>query len=171
LNLSRFTGALAALWGATGVLALLSYAVARLTPVAIQTFEFPLTSLHWIALLLFVVFMAYSEGYKGFQLKFSPRVAARCLYLSQHPTLLRLVLAPLFCMGFFHTTRRRQIVTICVTLAIFGLVQVVYLVNQPWRGIIDFGVVVGLVWGSASLIYFLAQAFTNKAFNHSAEMP
>lgn len=162
---------MAALWGAIGVIALLSFAVFRLTPFALQTFDFALNWNHWLILVANIVFMAYSEGYRGFQLQFSPRVAARCLYLSKEPTFVRLILAPMFCMGFFHTTKRRQMTTIIVTLAIIGLVQVVHLLNQPWRGIIDMGVVVGLIWGTISLVFFLFQAFSTETFNHSAELP
>jgi len=56
--------------------------------------------------------MLYSEGYKGFQKGYSPRVAARGHYLRDHSTLLRAILAPLFCMGFFHSS-------IVATLVIF----------------------------------------------------
>ena len=35
---------------------------------------------HWVALAASLLFMGYAEGYKGFQLRFSPRAAARALY-------------------------------------------------------------------------------------------
>jgi hypothetical protein len=98
-------------------------------------------------------------------------VAARIHYLSQHVTPLRLLLAPLFCMGFFHVRRKRQIITICLTLGIIGLVQLVHLLAQPWRGIVDAGVVLGLVWGIVSLAVFTLQAFFSSDFRHSPETP
>lgn len=136
--------------------------------------DLPLLSLswyHWAALVASIGFMGFAEGYRGFQQGFSPRVAARIRYLSQNVTPVRLLLAPLFCMGFFHIQRRRQIVTICLTLGIIGLVQLVSLLDQPWRGIVDAGVVTGLIWGLISLALFTIQAFSSSAFSHSPETP
>jgi hypothetical protein len=44
-------------------------------------------------------------------------------------------------------------------------------VSQPWRGIIDAGVVLGLGWGIISLIIFSIQAFGAGEFPYSAEVP
>jgi hypothetical protein len=41
---------------------------------------------------------------------------------------------------------------------------------QPWRGIVDLGVVIGLAWGLAALGVFSVQAF-NGRLNHSPEVP
>ncbi|HEY5717632.1 MAG TPA: hypothetical protein VIS52_04000 [Motiliproteus sp.] len=164
-------GIVAASWGLGGTLAILGWAVYRLGLIGLETFSHTLSWYHWVVLVVWVLFMAHSEGYKGFQRGFSPRVAARIAYLKQHPTLLRTLLAPLFCMGFFGIQRRRQIVTFCLTLGIIGLVQLVSMLTQPWRGIVDIGVVVGLAWGIVSLAIFTAQAFTDASFNHSPQMP
>lgn len=118
----------------------------------------PLTLGHWVALLLWVVFMGFTEGYRGFQQAFSPRFAARARWLREHGTPLTLWLAPLFCMGLFGTTRKRKIVAWALTIGIVILVLIIRLLTQPWRGIIDAGVVVGLSWGLASLLWFSAQA-------------
>jgi hypothetical protein len=114
--------------------------------------------------------MAYAEGYRGFQKAFSPRVAARALYLKKNPCLLHVLLAPFFCMGFFHASRRRKITSFSVTSGIIVLILLVRLLPQPWRGIIDAGVVVGLAWGLISLIIFSYQAFTQKEFKYSPEV-
>ena len=94
--------------------------------------------------------MAYSEGYRGFQQGFSPRAAVRVRYLCDHASWLETVLAPLFVLSYFHAQRRRQIISLVLTLLIVCLVLVVRLIPQPWRGIIDIGVVVGLTWGVLS---------------------
>ncbi len=164
-------GVIAALWGFTGICLLFSSAIYRLGGMAL---ELPLASFewhHWLALLLCLVFMGFAEGYRGFQQNFSPRVAARIRYLQQNVTPLRALLAPVFCMGFFHAQKRRKIVTFCLTGGIICLILLVRLLEQPWRGIIDAGVVLGLTWGIVSLAAFTLQAFTNPAFNHSPETP
>ncbi len=164
-------GVIAALWGFTGICLLFSSAIYRLSAMAL---EMPLDSFawyHWLALVLCLLFMGFAEGYRGFQQNFSPRVAARIRYLKQHVTLPRALLAPVFCMGFFHAQRRRQIVTFCLTGGIIGLVLLVRLLEQPWRGIIDAGVVLGLTWGIVSLAVFTLRAFVSKDFNYSPETP
>ena len=72
-------GTLGAFWGLAGVSLLLGSAVYRLTLVSVEALSHELLWYHWMALVLNVLFMAYSEGYQGFQLGFSPRVAARAL--------------------------------------------------------------------------------------------
>lgn len=139
--------------------------------IALDSLNYALNWYHWAALLLSIIFMAYSEGYKGFQLKFSPRFAARCRHLRDEPTLLHALLAPLFCMGFFHTTRTRKIATYVLTLMILGFIQIAHMLPQPWRGILDMGVVTGLTWGLISLFYYLQRAFSTSQFDHSAELP
>ena len=162
---------LASLWGLAGVVLLLGGAVARLAPIAWRGIDSGLAGWQWAALLGIVVFMGYSEGYRGFQKGFSPRVAARVRYLATHPSLPRSLLAPLFCMGYFHATRRRQITSLVLTGAIVLLVVAVRFLPQPWRGLLDAGVVVGLLWGLISLLWFAGRALTGAQFPHSPEVP
>lgn len=164
-------GYIAALWGLVGICLLLGGAIYRLGGIALQTLDLSLSWYHWLALAFSIVFMGFAEGYRGFQKAFSPRVAARIHYLSRNVTPVRLLLAPAFCMGYFHIQRRRQIVTICLTLGIIALVQLVHMLAQPWRGIVDAGVVVGLAWGLVSLLIFTLQAFFSSGFKHSPETP
>ena len=98
-------GLVGALWGVAGISMVLAWAVIRLTPHAVEALSLHLTWFHWLALIVNVIFMAYSEGYKGFQRGFSPRVAARARHLRSHPVALHILLGPFFCFGFFgHTT-------------------------------------------------------------------
>ncbi|MSP62644.1 MAG: hypothetical protein EXR72_20410 [Myxococcales bacterium] len=164
-------GTLAAVWGLAGVALLLGNAIVRLAPRAWEALSSDLTWYQWAAVALVVVGMAWSEGYRGFQQAFSPRVAARARYLADHVTLARALLAPLFCMAYFHATRRRQIVSLTVSAGIVVLVLVVRLIPQPWRGIIDCGVVVGLAWGLVALLVFALRAFSGRGLDHSPEVP
>lgn len=164
-------GFIGAFWGLAGVFLLLTSATVRLTPLAIDAFSYPFFWYHWASLAIVVLGMAYMEGYRGFQQGFSPRVAARARYLKEHPRLLHTLLAPFFCMGYFHATRRRKITSISLTLGIIALVLMVRFVAQPWRGIIDAGVVVGLAWGIVSLLVFSLLAFVSKDYPYSPEVP
>jgi hypothetical protein len=164
-------GGFGAFWGLAGVVLLLGSAIYRLMPLAIDAFAYDWSWYHWFTFALLIFFMAYAEGYRAFQKGFSPRVAARARYLRDHPNALHAFLAPLFCMAYFHALKRRQIVSLSVTAGIIVLVVLVRLLPQPWRGIIDGSVVVGLVWGLVSLIVFGFQAFTLERFNYSPEVP
>lgn len=164
-------GTFAATWGIVGICFILGNAIFRLSVISLESLSYSLAWYHWAIAIVWTGFMAFSEGYRGFQKGFSPRVAARIAYLKENPTPIRLVFAPLFCMGYFGIARRRQIITVVITLIIIGVVQLVHLLEQPWRGLIDFGVVIGLIWGLVSLLVFTYQAFTKDDFSHSPEMP
>lgn len=159
------------LWGAAGIGFIFGNAILRLGLIGLDTFSYSLQWFHWAALLFSVLFMGFAEGYRGFQQGYSPRVAARLRFLKDNVTPLRFVLAPLFCMGFFDIQKKRMIVSYCLLLGIVALVQLVHMLEQPWRGIVDLGVVVGLTWGSISIILFTLKAFFTDRFEHSPEMP
>ena len=75
-------------------------------------------------------------------------------------------------MGYFHSNKKTKIVSICLTVGIFLLVMLVRLIkDDTWRGIIDFGVVLGLTWGVVSLLMYVFLALTKKEFAHSPETP
>lgn len=164
-------GSCGAFWGITGILMLLCSAVYRLTPLALEAFSYDLLWYHWVSMGLSVSVMAYAEGYRGFQQRFSPRVAARARYLAVHPRALHMLLGPFFCMGYFHATTRRKVTSFSVTGAIVVLIVLVHFLSQPWRGIVDGGVVTGLVWGIISVAYFSVRAFRSKDFAVSPEVP
>ena len=130
-----------------------------------------LTMGHWFFLIIWTLFMVVAEGYRGFQKKFSPRTAARVRYLRDNPDLLRTILAPFFCMGYFHATKKCRTIAICLTLGIILLVILVSFSPQPWRGLIDFGVVLGLTYGVISFLAFTWLALTKSDYPHSPETP
>ena len=57
------------------------------------------------------------------------------------------ILALPFCISLFHSTRRQKIVSWVFIGALILLIWWVRTLPQPWRGIIDGGVVLGLLWG------------------------
>lgn len=164
-------GLIGALWGILGVCLMLVMALIQLTPIALDMFTIPLNWYHYLLLFLNIVFMAHTEGYKGFQQGFSPRVAARARYLREHPSLYHAVLAPLFCMCFYHSTKKRLIVSYALTTFIVAIVIFIRYLEQPWRGIVDAGVVVGLSWGLITLLIFSIQALIQQDFPHSPDLP
>lgn len=165
-----FAGRLGAGWGLAGVTLLLGAAVYRLTPWAVDAFSYSLTLSQWVLLVGFSLFMLVGEGYRGFQKNFSPRVVARARHLAGHPTPVRVLLAPLFLMGFFGATRRRKVTSWSLTTGIVLLVLGVRRLAQPWRGIIDLGVVLGLAWGLVALFGFAYQAFSRREFSFPADL-
>ena len=163
-------GVIGAIWGVLGVLSILVFAVARLMPVAVEAISMDLLWYHWVVLIGNTLFMMHSEGYRGFQTAFSPRVAARARYLLHRPTFKSVLLAPFFCIGYFDSSRRRKIVVYTLTIGILILIGLVRVLDQPWRGIIDAGVVVGLSWGFVATSAFVIYAFCSHRFEHDPEV-
>ena len=112
-----------------------------------------MTQWHWVAMILWSVINAYAEGYRGFHKRFSPRTVARAAYLMNNPTPLRVILAPLFCMGLFGATKKVLITSWLILVMVVMLVLWMRTLDQPLRGIIDAGVVVGLAGGLASIVW------------------
>jgi hypothetical protein len=159
------------LWGVVGVLAVLANALWRLSPLAYRTMTGELDAWQWLVLATWLVVAAYAEGYRGFHRQFSPRVIARAYHLSRHPRPLHVALGPLYCMGLIHATRRRLITSWALTVGIVALVIVVGELDQPWRGIVDAGVVVGLALGTLSIVYYLALAARGQKLPVAADVP
>lgn len=106
---------------------------------------------HYSAYILTCAWFSYVEGYKGFQLKFSPLVVARS-FTVEPSAIHHLLLAPLYSMGLFHATKKRMIVSWSVTIGVAAIVAAVKRLPYPWRNIVDAGVVFGLTWGSISIL-------------------
>jgi len=158
-------------WGLLGVSMILLYAIMRLAGFCLEAAAGGLTVRQLAVLILCVMFMAYFEGYRGFHLRFSPRVVARALYLHRFPSAGNALLAPLFCIGYYAAGKRILLTIWGGTLAIVGLVLLVHQLNQPWRGILDAGVVAGLTWGLASLWITAVQVFQEGRYRCSPEVP
>jgi hypothetical protein len=157
-----------ALWGVLGVVAVLGNAIRRLLPIALEPFgkaagaAGAFTPALWAQYAAFALFMAYAEGYKGFQLKFSPLVVKRALTLAGPgaPLLHKLLAAP-YSMGLFHASRKRKAVSWGLAIGIVGLVKLVKGLAYPYRSIVDAGVVVGLSYGALSIAAIYAKTLVS----------
>jgi hypothetical protein len=159
-------------WGVFGVLALIAQAMWRLTPLALEPIRANMLTPAQATLYgVWVVLNAYAEGYRGFHKRFSPRVVSRALHLAREPRALHVLLAPAFCMSLFHATTRGKRVAWGVTLGVIALVMLVRAAPQPWRGIIDGGVVVGLFLGGISIVYHLVLAFSGRMLEVEIDLP
>lgn len=140
-------------WALLGVCALVGQAILRLAPRAAEALvDERTTSFQLGVTVAWVCSNAYLEGYRGFQKRFVPRVVARAAYLESHPTWLRQLFAPGFVMGYFDARPRVLATAWGLTALIVLAVTIVSRIAQPYRGMIDAGVVVGLVWGLAALL-------------------
>lgn len=164
-------GTFAAWWGIGGVVALLVQALYRLTPRAVEALAMDLQVHHWIVLAVWLAFMAHAEGWRGFHRRFSPRVVARAWTLRQGAPILHVVLAPLYCMSLFHATKKGRMVAWILVLAIALLVAVVSRFDQPWRGIVDAGVVVGLGIGTLSILWHAVRAASGTPPTIAPDLP
>lgn len=159
-------------WGVLGFAAVLVQAIVGLFPKAVQPIRDGSMSSFQIALYVaWVGFMIYSEGYKGFQKQLSPRMAVRSMYAARNPRPLLVILAPLFCMGLFHATRRRLITSWVILIGVIVLVIGVRQLDQPWRGIIDGGVVLGLAWGLTATLYYALRTWLGNPPDVAADIP
>lgn len=157
-----------ATWGIAWVSLLLGQAIRRLTPLALEPWTHGLMTtgqqgiyVGWLAS------NAYLEGYRGFQLRFSPRVVSRAVHLGRNPRPLWVLLALPFCMSLFHSTRRQMTVSWTFIGVLGLLIWFVRGLPQPWRGIIDGGVVLGLVWG----LVVIAWLFVRYLFGATVAPP
>lgn len=158
-------------WGIGGVAMLLTQALVRLTPRALEAIDSGLSWPQWLALGGWVGFMAHAEGLRGFHRRFSPRVVARALVLAQQGTPLQLLLAPAYCMSLLHASRRGRVVAWSVVAGIAALVAIVSRMAQPWRGIVDAGVVAGLGIGLGSLLLHTVRAMAGRPPTIAPDLP
>ena len=170
-HLGSTIGNLAAIWGVAGACTVLGFAIFRMAGHVVEGFGQLLHAIHYVVMVPWLFFMLYREGYKGFQKGYSPRVAARANYLRTHATPLRTIFAPLFCMGFFDSTKKRKIVIWILLLGIATLVILFQFIPQPWRGVLDLGVVLGLSWGVAATLFFFFKYWFGDASEADPEMP
>jgi hypothetical protein len=160
-------------WGTLGVVAVLIDAIIRLLPIALEPIVGDTLDVRGgLAYAAAIIGLAYAEGYRGFQRRFSPRVVARAARLaSSAQPAWRIVLAPLMTMGLIHATRHRLLATWSLVAMIVALIILVSLLDQPWRGAVDAGVVVGLSWGSVTILLELVALLRGRAPTIDPDMP
>lgn len=142
-----------AFWGWIGVLLLLLDGVYRLAPIGWEALRSPsLGAAHWAFLAAWTAFAAVTEGHQTFRKRFAPRVARRMGQLtSTASSAAHRALAPLYCMSLIGDEPRRMWIQRALVVFIVGLVVLVKRMPQPWRGLVDAGVVVALAWGTAEV--------------------
>ena len=148
-------------WAIGGTALVLVDAVVRLLPRALVLLEHPeplplLVATAWSA------FMVYAEGWRGFHQRFNPRVVVRAARLPSRPWWSAL-LGPLVVMGLLDATRRRLVASWLLVLGIVLLVVAVQLLPEPWRAVVDAGVVLGLSFGTVSLAVHTVRAVRGRA--------
>ncbi len=148
-----------ALWGTVGTLILLLEAVVRLSMTVVSIFRAQTPgALEFAAGALWTMLITYTEGYRAFQQRFSPRVVARSMYLAQHGRPLHILLAPLFAMALIHATPRRLIANWIILAGIVTIIVLVKMLPPVWRAMVDAGVVCALAWGSIAMVIYLIRA-------------
>lgn len=163
---------IAAVWGIGGWVFSLSFAIYRLGPLAVEPIrDGDIHGWRWALLVGWTAFMLYTEGYRGFYKQASPRVVARGSHLVNERSRVRRILAPLFCMGFFGATRRRLIVSWCFYPGLIIVIIAVRQLPQPWRGLIDAGVVAGLAVGVAAVLWFAGLALRGEPMPVPSDVP
>lgn len=161
----------AAAWGTLGVTLLVGKSCQSLFHRANEALHMDLATWQWIFLVLYAIFMLVVEGHRGFKKKFSPRTASRVLYLYHNPKPIDAILAPFFCMGYFHATKKAQITAIVISTLILAVIFLMRFCPQPWRGIIDVGVILGLSYGLIWFYIFIYLGFKNKKYPHNPNVP
>lgn len=163
---------LIASWGVLGVVGILFQALYRLTPLALEPVQRDLLAPYqWFIYVGWAVLNLYAEGYKGFQRGFNPRVIARAIHLAHHPRALHVLLAPAFCMSLFHATKKRLIVSWTLVGGLTLIVLLVRQLPQPWRGIVDIGVVTGLGYGAIHLVVAFFTTLVAREFPTTDSLP
>jgi len=160
------------LWASGGVVLLIAQALYRLSGIAYEALSSgAMSDMQWAICGVWTLSNCYMEGYKGFHKKFVPRVVARAHYLAHNPFQPATLIAPLFSMAFFHSDRRGKIGAWVVTVAVMLAIFVVRGLPQPWRGIVDAGVVAGLGIGTASLLYAMARRMSGARPEGDPQLP
>jgi len=160
------------LWAILGVCGILLHAITNLWSIAIEPLiQQDLNTLQWIMYFGWIVFMLYTEGYRGFQKAFSPRVVQRAWTLHSKSPIIHIILAPLYSMGYFYATKKRKIVSWCITFAIIAVVLFVKILPYPYRNIVDGGVVLGLSYGFLTIAVMGIQALQGKLPNVDPDLP
>lgn len=159
-------------WAISGVTLLLVQAQLRLGSIAWEALSSTaLTPLQIGTCGGWIVSNAYLEGYRGFHRRFVPRVVARAHHLAKNPGFFPPVLGPVFAMAYVHATKRAQYAAWGITAAVLIAIFLVRQLDQPWRGIIDAGVVVGLFLGTVSLLLAALQRMLGREPAGNPDLP
>ena len=138
---------------------MIGYALLRLAKRVGGVASHDLTWYHWVALGLITALLVYGKSYRAFYLGLAPRIAARAADVRRRPSTVRVVLAPMYCMGYFGGERSTQVKMISITLAMVILVVSVRCLPEPWRAILAAAVAAAL---SAGFGFILARILKHR---------
>lgn len=150
-----------AVWGVLGVVLMLSEALLRLTRLAWEGVVEQFAPLPFEIAVVWCLVNAYAEGYRGFQKRFVPQALDRAFSIDSS-SVVEVVLAPLKVLGLWRTDAKAMRRAWIMVLGISALVFAVKQLPQPWRGVIDAGVVVGLGWGTVAMVVMLVARLRRK---------
>ena len=74
-------------------------------------------------------------------------------------------------MGYFSATRERLIAIYALTAGIVVLIVIVHMLPQPWRAVLDIGVVLGLTWGIVTTLSCVWREFQSANCTVSSGVP
>jgi hypothetical protein len=164
-------GAAVAAWGIGGVLFLLARGAASLLGPAGDGLRRLPPALAILAVIGIVLPLGALKGRMVFQRNVAPRVVARALHLARRRRLAHVLLAPLFCLGLVHATRRRRTVGWTMLALIAGFIVVTRRLAQPVRGVVAASVALGLAWGAAAVLATAVRAFRGTPPAGSLDLP
>ena len=114
-----------------------------------------LTNWQWLGFAGIGIGLLLLEGIRAFQMSFAPLLIRRSCELQGTSPCWQLILAPFFVAGLISATPKRLCKSwLLVAILIPGLALSVPHLPYPWRQAVDFGVVLGLGWGTASVLFF-----------------
>ena len=99
--MKKIFGIIGAFWGFIGISLILLHGMSCVVP---YVFSMELSNMKWYhiySLFLSIIILGYAEGYKGFQLSFSPRAAKRVNLVSKNPNFLKCSFFAIILYGFF----------------------------------------------------------------------
>ena len=131
-------------WAMVGILAPLAEAVFRLSFYAQEALSGPLGPLHWAFAITWTAAMTYGEGYRVFQRRFTPQAIVRAKEIARSGGWLEGLCAPLACMGLTHAPPQKLVRAWSLVGFIVAFILVIRQFPQPWRGLVDLGVVCAL---------------------------
>ena len=148
--MNNLLGIIGYIWGFLGISYMILHGLSCMIPYVIEL-DFRLFKwYHMISFFGVIIILGYSEGYKGFQKSFSPRTANRLYNIFLKPTFFRVFFSPFISMGFIESSKKLKYISYGLLLMIVMFILLIGKLNDPWRGIIDAGVIVGLSWGLVS---------------------
>ena len=150
-------------YGVTGVILIFLSAVFRLLPYSLEAFGSGLSLSQLIITILYLINIIVGKGYFAMHKGFSPRAVDRALEAAEGNSITNKIFAPLYCIGFSRAPAKRLRVTYSIFFFVISFVILARFIPQPWRGILDFGPVVGLSIGILSAVY---HSFRKKINNY-----